>query len=124
MSIRQLLETKEEILFAYLHGSFLWGKGYRDIDVAVYVDPSRVGDFLEYELRLSIELEVSLGFPVDVKVLNNAPPAFRYRVLEGEPLVIKDEKAWLEFYDLTVREYLDFRPLEKEIMGEILHRGS
>jgi len=122
--IRDFLRDREEVLFAYLHGSFLRGEGYRDVDVAVYVDPGKVEDFIEYELRLSVSLENILGIPVDVKILNSAPPAFRYRVLGGELIFLRDEKRWLEFYDLTVREYLDFRPFEKEIIREVLHSGS
>lgn len=36
------LETHPEVLWAYLHGSFLEPGPYRDIDVAVWVDPRRV----------------------------------------------------------------------------------
>ena len=123
-TLKKLLEDREEILFAYLHGSFLHTEGYRDVDVAVYVDPKKVSDFMEYELELSVELEAVVGLPIDVKVLNSAPPAFRYRVLSGELLFVRDERSWLEFYDLTVREYLDFKPFEKEMMREMLHSGS
>ncbi|WP_346765908.1 nucleotidyltransferase domain-containing protein [Thermococcus sp. 9N3] len=120
----EFLMEKEEIIFAYLHGSFLEGEFYRDIDVAVYVDPEKVKDFLSYELKLAVELELLLKYPVDVRVLNDAPPAFRYRVLHGKLLFTRDEEKWLEFYDLTVREYLDFRHFEREMRRELLHRGS
>ncbi len=29
---------------------------FRDVDIAVYVDESKVEDFLEYELKLSAEI--------------------------------------------------------------------
>ena len=40
-ALRDLLEFREEVLFAYLHGSFVNGSRFRDIDVAVYLDHAR-----------------------------------------------------------------------------------
>lgn len=34
--LRQLLEARPEISFAYLHGSFIDGGAYHDVDVALY----------------------------------------------------------------------------------------
>ena len=41
-AIRQGLQARPEVMFAYLHGSFLTGGPYRDVDVAVWLDPTRV----------------------------------------------------------------------------------
>lgn len=37
--LRELLENRKEIAFAYLFGSFLEGEGFRDVDVALYLSP-------------------------------------------------------------------------------------
>ena len=35
--IKSFLESRREILFAYLHGTFIDGENFRDVDIAVYV---------------------------------------------------------------------------------------
>ncbi len=37
-NIEIFLEKRREIQFAYLFGSFLDGKAFRDIDLAIYID--------------------------------------------------------------------------------------
>ena len=86
--IKEILSKKDEVLFAYIHGSFD-ELHFRDVDVAVYVDEEKVEDFLDYELKLSIEIEKEIKLPVDVKILNSAPLSFRYRAIKGELLISK-----------------------------------
>lgn len=117
--IKELLIKKDEVIFAYIHGSFE-SIYFRDVDVAVYVDECRTEDFLEYELKLSVEMEKEIGLPVDVRVLNSAPPGFRYRAIMGELLVDGDEDIRFEFIERTLMEYLDFKPVEERIIREIL----
>ena len=81
--LRVELETRQEIVLAVLHGSFLLGGTYRDIDVAVWLGPGlpSPGERFRYALDLSVGLHLRLGLPVDVRVLNDAPLAFRYHAL-------------------------------------------
>ncbi|GAB6102226.1 nucleotidyltransferase domain-containing protein [Thermococcus atlanticus] len=120
--LRKELEKHPEIIFAYLHGSSLEVEHFRDIDVAVYVDES-VNDYLRYELKLATELEMKLGREVDVRVLNDAPPAFKYRVVSrGRVLLSRDEEKRFRFVENAVWEYLDFEPLERRARREIVVR--
>jgi predicted nucleotidyltransferase len=68
-TLRRELRARSEIVFVYLHGSFLSGRSYRDIDVAIWLDPSRVarGDQGRYALDLSVTLHLKLRRPVDVR---------------------------------------------------------
>ncbi|HII67643.1 MAG TPA: nucleotidyltransferase domain-containing protein, partial [Thermococcaceae archaeon] len=51
--ITDFLINRKEVLFAYIHGSFIENRPFRDIDVAIYVD----GDHdLAYELEMEEEL--------------------------------------------------------------------
>ncbi|OGF55671.1 MAG: hypothetical protein A2Z21_01580 [Candidatus Fraserbacteria bacterium RBG_16_55_9] len=54
--LKQFLERKPEVLFAFIYGSFVEGS-FRDIDVGVYLDESRVlpEQQLEYQLLLTRE---------------------------------------------------------------------
>jgi len=121
-SLRMDLEGRPEIVFAYLHGSFVTGGPYHDIDVAVWVDPARVPvtDRVRYALDLAIDLDLWLGQRIDVQTLNDAPLAFRYHALAGQPLMVRD---W-DFLD-TVRErtwddYFDFQPFARAYLREVL----
>ncbi|ASJ08352.1 nucleotidyltransferase [Thermococcus siculi] len=102
--LRKALIKRKEILFAYLHGSFLTDGPFRDIDVAVYVN-GNIGRF--YEEDLEEELTRLIGFPVDIRVLNDAPLTFRFRAIGGELLFSKDEKTRCRFEERTMAEYHD-----------------
>ncbi|USS41007.1 nucleotidyltransferase domain-containing protein [Thermococcus aggregans] len=103
--IKDYLKSRREVLFAYIHGSFLENRPFRDIDVAVFIK-SKPGRF--YEMELEEELSRLTGFPVDVRVLNNAPVEFRFHVIGGELLFSRDEKARCDFEEQTMREYHDY----------------
>lgn len=117
--LKKALERHPEVVFAYLHGSILETEHFRDVDVAVYVNES-VKNHLKYELSLAVELEKEIGMEVDVRVLNDAPPAFRYRAVRGKLLVSRDEEKRLNFIERTVEEYLDFEPVERRARRELL----
>jgi predicted nucleotidyltransferase len=120
--LQRELDARPEVLLAVLHGSFPRGGVYRDIDVAVWLDPTRLSrdERFRYALDLSVHLRVQLGCPVDVRVLNDAPLAFRYHALQGRPLVTRDE-AWLdELRARTWDDYLDFQPFARRYLREAL----
>lgn len=101
--LRGLLSGLEEVSLAMLYGSFLKEYPFRDIDVAVYIGSGDV-DQLDYKLKLETRLSEYLRYPVDVKILNNAPSWFTRRVLEdGEVLFISvpflREKLYLKAID-------------------------
>ena len=122
--LTRLMEDMPEIVFAFLHGSFIDEGPFRDLDLAVYVDPScpAAGDqTLEYELKTEMLLEETAGFPVDVRVLNRAPVPFRYNVLKnGRLLFCRDEELYADFLSHTLVSYFDFAPYRKRYLKEVL----
>ena len=123
-AVRRSLEGHTEISFAYLHGSFMTDGGFRDIDVAVYVDSLPVSP-LDYELRLEAEsMNAVSGFPVDVRVLNGAPLSFRYNAIKNGLLLFArndDERA--DFVESTLSAYFDFAPYRALYLKETLGLG-
>lgn len=116
----RLLSKNDEIIFAYLHGSFIDAYWFRDIDIAVYLDEKKVNKrALDYELSLSVELEKTLKLPVDIKILNYAPLSFRYKVTKGEKILSSNEEIRYKFLEDTWHRYLDFAPVENEFMNEM-----
>jgi len=70
--LKELLACEERVVFAYVHGSFVSGRPFRDVDVAVWVeDPENA---FYYAVELAAKLSTSLGLPIDLHVLNNVPP--------------------------------------------------
>jgi len=106
--IKRRLEAEGDAVFAYAHGGFVEREYFRDVDVAVWLeDPSRS---FYYAVDLSARLEVEVGLPVDLQVLNEAPLPFRFRVFaRGRLLFSRDEELRSRLVDETVREYLDFK---------------
>ena len=103
--IVEALKRRVEVIFAYIHGSFLEGR-FRDVDVAIYLDS---GKDVRYEISLERELEESVGIPVDVRVLNSAPLSFRFQVVrQGDLLFSRDEKRRSGFESSTMAEFHDF----------------
>jgi len=116
------LETHPEILWAYLHGSFLEGGPYRDIDIAVWVDPTAASlkGWRWYEVDLATTLELRLHQPVDIRVLNDAPLAFRYHALKGQLLLVRDWEGLNEMRTRTWDDYCDFLPFARRYLREVL----
>jgi predicted nucleotidyltransferase len=120
--LREALETREEIIFAYLHGSFAEGLPFHDVDVAIYLDPALATtmDIFDYEMNLSVKLTRTLRFLVDVHVLNGAPLGFQHTVLQGEALLVRDEDKLTDFIERVSLEYMDFAYLGRRYLLEVL----
>jgi hypothetical protein len=118
------LKHRPEIAFAYLHGSFANSDRFRDVDLAVYLNPPSSSP-LAFELQLETELGNLLGpFPIEIRVLNNAPLSFRFKVIEkGELLFVTAENLRCDFVEATLRDYFDFAPFRKLYLKEALGSG-
>lgn len=114
--LKQFFAAKPEVVLAYVYGSFLRREAWRDLDVAVLMEPGALGtesDPFNRGLRLAAELEDFLGHPrveVDLRVLNEAPLAFQYQVIKaGQLLVSRDERTRILYESRLMIEYLDFK---------------
>ena len=94
--ITAVVSGEQEIVFAFLHGSFLDGSFFRDIDLGIFVKGIDPADFWDYEAGLCQQIEEALNnlFLVELKVINKAPPSFCYNVIRGQNLV--DPNSWNE----------------------------
>jgi predicted nucleotidyltransferase len=121
-ALRRQLQGRPEVVFAVLHGSFVAGGPYHDIDVAVWVVPSArpATGWQRYAVALAAELTVALDAPVDVQVLNEAPLAFRYHALNGRLLVARDEEFFHDLRERTWDDYFDFLPFARENLRGML----
>ena len=120
--LRDLLQNRPEILFALLHGSFLAGGQFRDVDLALYLKPGAIQReaFRDYELEQGVRWSEALGVPVDVRLLNDAPVSFRYHALRGSVLFVQEGEFLDEFRARTWDEYCDFAPFAKRYFKELI----
>ena len=105
------LEAEPNVEFAWLHGSFLGGGGFHDVDVGVHLSAA-ADERPRRALDLGLRLDRDMGFPADVRVLNDAPVTFLFHVFrEGRLLLSRDDERLADLMERTVREYLDMEPL-------------
>ena len=117
-TVTAALEAEPDVLFAYLHGSFLTGGGFHDVDVGVHL-AAPADRRLTRTLDLTVRLTRGAGFPVDVRVLDGAPPAFRFHVFRtGRLLLSRDDEQLADCLERTMREYLDIAPLVRRAAVE------
>lgn len=118
-ALRERLRERPEVLVACLHGSFHEGRAFRDVDVAVWLDPaSGIDPEWEYAVNLATSLSRALRLAVDVQILNSAPLAFRYHALRGEPVLVRDDAFLAELRANTWDRYFDFQPFARTYWRE------
>jgi uncharacterized protein len=71
-----------------------------------------------YVADLTQRLAGFVPFPIDVRILNDAPVSFLYHVLIGRPIHIQDEDVLTNLMEQTVRQYLDMAPLLRQSTRE------
>jgi predicted nucleotidyltransferase len=98
--IKEILNREENVVFAYLYGSFVEaGEFFYDIDIAVYLTSNKDPHSVAVKLREQIAdvffqsgIHGFIADNFDVKVINDAPYDFVINVLnDGLLIVDKDE---------------------------------
>lgn len=136
------LAAREDVLFAYVYGSFAEGVPFHDIDVGVYLSSACGREDTWADIELAQELELALRrawiasrtgrdrdaeqrpIPVDVRILNEAPIAFGYHVLHGELLFSRDEETRVRWATQILVRYLDLKPLRQRALKEAMASWS
>jgi hypothetical protein len=110
-TIRAYLAQQEGLIAAYLFGSMAEETDHRlsDVDVALLLphNTDRVAAF-DTRLRIAAALQTLCQRPVDVVILNHAPPLLRFQVIQrGRLLVERDDTARCLFEARTMGVYYD-----------------
>lgn len=117
-TLKKTLPSDEEVLFAYLYGSYATGTFYSgsDIDIAVYLRPSTTRHYLEKDAQLGAELQTQLhSDDVDLRILNVLPLLLKYRVIkEGILIFSRDEQARVDFDTEVMNDFLEMKPYFEE----------
>jgi predicted nucleotidyltransferase len=112
------LQSRPDIVFAYLFGSFGRGKHLplSDVDIAVYLKES--SDIQEKKMEILGTLtDILQTDEIDLVVLDSAPLSLRMKILESRKVVVDHDPYQRHIYEsLTMREYFDFSVREKDIL--------
>jgi predicted nucleotidyltransferase len=105
--VKEVLERFEFIEIAVLFGSILRRNFIRDIDVGLVVD--REISFKEFN-EVASTLEQTLNIPVDLVILNDAPPLIRFKALvEGIKIIVRDRKKLFYIISVSFMELKDMK---------------
>ena len=120
---RELLATLSAICARSLSGvqcAYAFGSVARveegplsDLDLAVLFDDEMpAARRLDQAAALTEEVERVAGRRADILILNESPPALRYRVVcDGRLLYARDERRRVAFESQALDEFLDFQPV-------------
>ena len=121
-AFRRILGDDSRIAYALVFGSSARGPVNVHSDADVALGLARGVRLTTRELgELASRLEEAAGRPVDLVLLEDAPPGLAYRIFrDGVPIVERDRPAFVERKARAVLEYLDFRPIEELCTRRVL----
>ncbi len=116
-----IFEQYEEILTVYIFGSFISARYFSDIDIGI-IAAMDLSKPLEFELELENRLEKVIKFPVDVRILNQAPISFAQNVFRtGRIIIDKNPNMRADFEGRILKQYFDFSPFQKRYLQEVIN---
>ena len=120
--LKNFFKEKEEILFAYIFGSFATKSNnkFSDIDIAIFTDIKKIN---QKNFRYGYQAEVLTDLmhflktdKVDLILLNSAPPLLKYRVIyHGNLVYCKDDRERINFQIDSINKYMDFKMLQRKV---------
>lgn len=112
-AIRRLLELRADVRLAYVFGSVAGGetRASSDVDVAILFHPEPAPRNFD---ELTNELHEAAGRPVDLVVLNTAPPLLSHQIIKtGQCFICRDEDERIRFETRLTARYLDTAHLRR-----------
>lgn len=106
-----------------MFGSFARHRPFRDLDVAVFLDPEPA-DPLDEALHLGAFLERATGLPVDVVVLNGAPLGIALAAVQGRLVWCRDPAARRAFLERVSLWAMDTYDLRRQSLRDLLWRSG
>lgn len=116
-AIQRYFESKRDVAFAFLYGSYARGNATKrsDVDIAVYFYPRRRHPveleeevFYESEGEIWGDLERILKKEVELLVLNRVPATVAVSAIKGVRLMIRDWDLFLDFLEMATDVAEDF----------------
>lgn len=120
--ISAVLKARKYIVFAYIFGSFVSRDSFNDIDAGIFISNMEDISPLKLELEIEAELEDAVHIPVDVRIINNAPPAFVFNILKNKIAIVNNDRGLMaDFEGLIFKKYSDLQHLRREYLREAIN---
>ena len=106
---KNILKRHENIIFAYIFGSYVQEKLRKDsdIDIAIYLDKKI--DAKIY-LKLKMDLMEACNREIDLIILNDATPLLKYEIYKSHILLFTNDKQLESNFKVkTLFEYNDIK---------------
>ncbi len=125
--IAEYLRERDEVIFAYLFGSFVGKEYYHDVDVAVYLSDNFDKNDLKkfpygYESGMISQLNILVRKNIDFIVMNNAELYIQKKIInEGVLLFSKNERKRINYENYIRKMYIDtahFRKIRRYYLTE------
>lgn len=117
-TLKDYFEKRDDILMAFLFGSYAKAITHRasDVDIAVYFTTKNDQlEWEEFDIKYDTEDEIWLDVErllkqnVDLIVLNRARSSIASSAINGIPIIIKDRGLYIDFMLRVTAEAEDFR---------------
>lgn len=130
INLNKIFEKDDTLLFAYLYGSYASNSILResDIDVAVYLKPSDMKEYLKKGKELAANLTTELhNDKIDLQILNVLPLLLQYNILkEGKAIFVRDELERIDFETQVMNKFFELKPYldeYKEMLSTKIKEG-
>jgi predicted nucleotidyltransferase len=131
--LKEYFRSKDDVVFAYVFGSYAEGKEKTgsDIDVAVYIINNEEDEYFKLKLNYKYELENILKNPIDLIIMNNAPPLLNHEIFKNG-IILKNSSPTIlsqfrvkNFYFYLDQMYIINKYLDstKEKIREVIKNG-
>ena len=113
--VKEKAQKDKDVLAVLVFGSYLSGKGYRDIDICLVLN-KKLSNLEKSRKKLSYQKIASI---LDIQILQQLPLYIRIEVInKNKPLLIKDEDKMFdtareavrdfEFFEKYYNDYLEY----------------
>ena len=123
--IREVIEKDQEVLFAYLYGSYVYADlPGADIDLAVYLKIGDIKPCVKKEEELTAILAIKLHTErIDLRILNVSPFLLQYNILKERVLIFsRDEAERVDFETRVMERFFELKPYLDEYKRMLLLR--
>ena len=110
--LKDFFTARQEVLFAWLFGSYARGRSHShsDIDIAVYLKDRSLLNDADWYLGLKAEIMVLTHREIDLIILNNAKPLVKHAANMHKVMLLSRDALFEAEYSLRiVKEYNDVR---------------
>jgi len=110
-----------ELKLAVLFGSTARGQARpkSDVDLGILLDPYSA----QLRFRVEADLGRAAGRPVDVVLLDDAPPLLRFEIArEGVLLFQREDHLWTDFKTRAMVDWWDWAPTHRMIAVGVVRR--